>query len=415
MSWPTTPLRRQFRILNGGTPTSDTENWDGPIPWATPVDLARVNGSILEHTDRTLTARGLATGSRSVPSGSLLVSIRAPIGYVAETKFAVGFNQGCRALVPTQPMSVAYFRYQLQSLTGRLAAEGQGSTFIELSADSLASVPLVVPPVSTQLDIATYLNRETARIDALIAAKRRMVRLLEDQRSAVLLNAIAPHLRKETPVASWQRIRLKYLFERPVAGVWGDEPAANAVDVTCVRVADFNRVSFRVSPTVTTIRSVDSATRRRCTLRDGDVLIEKSGGGEGQPVGFAVMVDRPMEAICSNFIARLRPMPDFEASYAGLVMAAAYRAGCNSPFVKQTTGIQNLDLSAYLASTWYVPDRHRQREICGHVTSRFNAIDRLTSVLSAQMALLQEHRQAVITDAVTGQLDISRSDAAVPV
>ncbi|MEX0972693.1 MAG: hypothetical protein WDZ46_05500, partial [Solirubrobacterales bacterium] len=177
-------------------------------------------------------------------------------------------------------------------------------------------------------------------------------------------------------------------------------------DVLCVRVADFDRNRFRVDEQASTLRRIDTAARRKCLLQSGDVLIEKSGGGEAQPVGFAVAFDLGAAAVCSNFIARLRPKQGVEPAYAALVLAASYRAGCNMPFVKQTTGIQNLDLHGYLSIHWVVPGREMQISICNRLQSEFLDIDHLLSTLDEQMLLLGERRQALITAAVTGQVDI---------
>ncbi len=91
-----------------------------------------------------------------------MLSTRAPIGYVAETTSEMAFNQGRRGLVPKTRFDVRYFRYQFVSLSSKLISEGQGSTFVELSGDSLAAVPLHVPPVGQQSAIADYLDAETA-------------------------------------------------------------------------------------------------------------------------------------------------------------------------------------------------------------------------------------------------------------
>ncbi len=180
-SWPSVPIRRLFRVVNGGTPTGEPDNWNGGVPWATPVDLAKVDSGVLESTERTLTATGLRTGSRTVPAGSIVVSTRAPIGYVAQVEASTAFNQGCRGLGPAAPMDIRFFRYQLSVSSGQLAALGQGSTFVELSSEQLAGFPVVAPPQDQQRSIADYLDRETARLDALIAAKQRMIDLVQER------------------------------------------------------------------------------------------------------------------------------------------------------------------------------------------------------------------------------------------
>ena len=216
------PLRRVFAVVNGGTPTAESENWDGEVAWATPIDLGRRNGSRIARTQRTLTAQGLRTGSSLVPAGSLIISTRAPIGYVAETTIPMAFNQGCRGLVPGKQLDVRFFRYQLLVSGSRLESLGQGSTFIELSTEALASFPLAVPPITEQRAIADFLDAETARIDALVANYLELVDRLVDQRGAITVGGVAGESLsgprkpstltwlKEVP-AHWAEVRLTLL------------------------------------------------------------------------------------------------------------------------------------------------------------------------------------------------------------
>ena len=177
MNFPVSSVRRVFRIVNGGTPASDQRNWDGEVSWATPVDLAKCDGSKISDTQRSITIAGLHSGSNSVPEGSLIVSSRAPIGYIAETTGVMAFNQGCKGLVPTRKVDIRFFRYQLSTMVEQLQSYGQGSTFSELSADYLATIPIVVPSLFQQQHIADYLDIETARIDSLITKKRQLIEL----------------------------------------------------------------------------------------------------------------------------------------------------------------------------------------------------------------------------------------------
>jgi type I restriction enzyme S subunit len=196
ISSSTTQVRRAFRVVNGGTPTSDEENWDGTVPWATPVDLGMVNGGRLLTTQRSLTELGLRAGSACVPGGSLIVSTRAPIGYVAEVAQRTAFNQGCRGLVPTVDLELRYFRYQFSALKKELQSRGQGSTFSELSSEGLAGIPLRVPDLQAQRAIADYLDAETARIDALIEKKAKVVRLLQERALAIVSGAWSGRARR---------------------------------------------------------------------------------------------------------------------------------------------------------------------------------------------------------------------------
>lgn len=189
-----TALRRIFRVVNGGTPTSDESNWHGDVPWATPVDLGAVDGKRITSTARSLTRQGLLAGSSSVPEGSIIVSTRAPIGYVAETTCEMAFNQGCRGLVPRAELDVRYFRYQLIARRPELVALGQGSTFSELSSDALAAFKVACPPLSRQRLVADRLDTEAAFIDTMVEKTRRAIALLRERRQALITAAVTGQL-----------------------------------------------------------------------------------------------------------------------------------------------------------------------------------------------------------------------------
>jgi hypothetical protein len=296
---PKLPLHRLFRLVNGGTPTADPVNWDGEVPWATPTDLARCNGSVIETTDRTLTPTGLQSGSRTVRGGSLIVSTRAPIGYVVQTAADMAFNQGCKGLEPQPGVHADYFRYQLLSMTAELNAAGQGSTFVELSSDALGATMVHVPEATEQRAIADFLDAETARIDALIA-KKCQVRVLVRQRwTAVVAREVG------VPLPGREGPMLRRAVHSYVGGSWGDDQGTAEHDALCVRGSDFDMASLSVNLVSAPVRSYTAEELRRRVLRDEDVIIEKSGGGDAQPVGRAVSWRGTRAAVPTNFAARI--------------------------------------------------------------------------------------------------------------
>src|SRR5215813_2008139 len=82
--WDVKAIRRLFKILNGATPKSgEPSYWDGEIPWATPDDLGDLSGDTLTSTRRAITEEGYdSCGTSLAPSGSLVLSTRAPIGHL---------------------------------------------------------------------------------------------------------------------------------------------------------------------------------------------------------------------------------------------------------------------------------------------------------------------------------------------
>ena len=125
----------------------------------------------------------------------------------------------------------------------------------------------------------------------------------------------------------WKLDRLKWSATAVRNGVWGEDAKNDDDDIACVRVADFDRRALRAALKNPTIRNVTASERKGRTLAKGDLLLEKSGGGDISPVGCVVLFDDDQPAICSNFIARVSLAPDMNPSFWRYVHAAAYAVG----------------------------------------------------------------------------------------
>lgn len=217
--------------------------------------------------------------------------------------------------------------------------------------------------------------------------------------------------------SGWTLGRLKNSVSSVVNGVWGEDPSDDTDGVICVRVADFDRVKFSVrldNPTFRAISATDFAKRR---LSYGDLLIEKSGGsGDLNPVGFVVRYEHDVPAVCSNFVARVKTSQIADSNFFKYVHAAAYAAGVNKRAIKQTTGIQNLDMEAYLNELAPYPPLEEQQAIASFLDRETAKLDQLIEKKRRLIELLQEYRQAIITQAVTKGLDpnVPMKDSGIP-
>lgn len=200
-----------------------------------------------------------------------------------------------------------------------------------------------------------------------------------------------------------ENMRLKYAVEGCYNGVWGDDPNGQD-DLIVVRVADFDRdrcvVALADNPTV---RAVAESARNRRVLRKGDLLIEKSGGGEQQPVGNVVLFNEDVDAVCSNFVARMPVLAECDSRYVAYVFRALYAEGRNIPHVKQTSGIQNLDSASYLNERVWLPMRRVQERIANFLDEKTARIDALIAEKDRLLERLRIYRAAVIEALVTGQ------------
>jgi type I restriction enzyme S subunit len=205
--------------------------------------------------------------------------------------------------------------------------------------------------------------------------------------------------------AHWRAVRLKQTVAACQNGTWGEEPDGGDDDVICVRVADFDRLRLRADLCNPTWRRVPQSYRRGRMLVRGDLLLEKSGGGDGQPVGAVVLYEDDAPAVCSNFIARMTVAPGFDARYLCYLHAALYCLRVNCRSINQSTGIQNLDSRTYLSEIVRVPELAEQRQMAEHLDARTSLVDCLMRNKQRLLELIREKRDALVSHATSAGLD----------
>ena len=132
----------------------------------------------------------------------------------------------------------------------------------------------------------------------------------------------------------WEVRRLGTSVHGCINGIWGNDPNGRE-DLPCVRVADFDRARLRVRLAKPTLRAVAPGERKRRLLKKSDLLLEKSGGGDLQPVGVVMLYDHDIEAVCSNFVARMPVSARCNSSYLTYLHSHLYAIRLN---VRSITG-----------------------------------------------------------------------------
>lgn len=199
----------------------------------------------------------------------------------------------------------------------------------------------------------------------------------------------------------WIHSRIKFCLSRSVAGIWGDDEKGNKDDIVCFRVADFDYSKGCLTFDKLTIRNVSAAQLLNRLLHDGDLLIEKSGGGDVTPVGRVVRFNYNDKAICSNFIHSISVKEGYSSNYLYYYFYGMYANKVNLLYFNQTTGIQNLKVGEYLSQKIYLPTLVEQQAIATYLDKRCSEIDKAIATQQKRIALLQELKQSIITQAVT--------------
>jgi type I restriction enzyme S subunit len=191
--WTASTIGEEVRVVGGSTPsTAEAAFWDGTLNWATPKDLSNLSTPVLLETSRKITKAGLGKiSSGLLPVGTVLLSSRAPIGYLAIAEVPVAINQGFIAMICDKRLSnVFVWLWTLENMEAILS-KANGSTFQEISKGNFRPLPVVLPDAATLEAFVAQAKPLYARI----AQNERETRTLAQTRDLLLPRLMSGELR----------------------------------------------------------------------------------------------------------------------------------------------------------------------------------------------------------------------------
>ncbi len=170
--WMVSDAGKEFNIVGGGTPsTKNADFWEGgSISWTTPKDLSGNQSKILLHTERKITELGLnKISSGLLPIDTVLMSSRAPVGYLALAKVPVAINQGYIALKCEKILTPEFAIQWADAIMDEIKQRAGGTTFAEITKKAFRTIPVIVPDtliVSMYSDnVKGLYNQITSRVE----------------------------------------------------------------------------------------------------------------------------------------------------------------------------------------------------------------------------------------------------------
>ena len=407
--WELKALKWIFQVIGGSTPKSDVADyWDGTIVWLTPADISESRGQRVEHSERAITQAGLEScGTTLVPPESIVLSTRAPIGSLAIAGATLCTNQGCKSLVAVEPANPGYFAYLLNACTEELNLRGRGTTFLELSADSLKSFEIIVPPIKEQDAIAAFLDRETAKMDALIEEQKRLIELLKEKRQAVISQAVTKGLDPNVPMkdsgvewlgevpAHWQTMRLALLFKD------ADERGNDDLPVLSVSIHDgvSNEELDEADMERKVTRSDDKTKYKR--VQTGDLVYNMMRAWQG---GFGSVT---VEGMVSPAYVVARPRSELPTTY---VESLLRTPNAIEEMRSRSRGVTDFRLRLYWEEfremVIPIPPKDEVESILARLEKTTSETSDTISSAEDCISILQERRSALISAAVTGKIDV---------
>ena len=333
--WEVKKATRLFSIGSGTTPpTEDPKYYDGGIPWITTSELRE---AAVTSTEKTITQEALrAFPTLNVyPKGSIAVAMYgATIGRLGILGVPAAVNQACCVFSSPNGMYPWFWFYWLQSRRRYLISLGYGGGQPNLSQELLKSLRVPAPSFPEQRAIAAFLDRETGKIDALVANKERLIELLQEKRTALISHAVTKGLDPDVPLkdsgvewlgqipAHWEVQPIRSLarpgYKTFTDGDWIESPYIRDEGVRLIQTGNIGTGTYREQG----FRYIDIHTFHafQCTeVVPGDVLICRLA----DPVGRACLApDLGCRMITSVDVCILKTAEDIDPAFLVYALSA---------------------------------------------------------------------------------------------
>jgi type I restriction enzyme S subunit len=308
--WEVVEIRELFRVETGTTPsTKIPDYWNGEINWYTPLDLSKLNGRVvINDSERKITFKALKEYNLPLlPAGSIILSTRAPVGYVALLESEGTFNQGCKGLIPINreriyPLFYCYYlsfqRLKLERLSG-------GSTFKELSKTMLESFKVFLPPVAEQRKIAEILSRVDDAIQKTDEVIANTACLKKGLMQELLTKGIGHKEFKDTEIGKipkdWELVKLSDIAEDIYYGITA-KAVENKTGLKMLRTTDIKDYTVDWNSLPFCEVTEKRGDIQRFLLKKGDLIIARAG-----TTGVSVLVEKDVEdVIFGSYLIKVR-------------------------------------------------------------------------------------------------------------
>ena len=295
-------------IVSGSTPkTGIAEYWDGNLKWITPAEIDD-ESYIITDSARKLTELGVKkTGLSSFPSGTVILSSRAPIGKVAIAGCEMYCNQGFKNLICSDRINNRYLYWFLKGNTAYLNSLGRGATFKEISKKIVSDIEINVPEISQQLAAVDALER----VSEIIRLRKNQLQKLDELIKArfVEMFGIYPANPK-----GWETGTIRDVVSDVRYG--SSRPAVDGGKYPYLRM---NNITYGGELDLSDTKRIDIPDNEldKCTVRRGDVLFNRTNSKE--LVGKTCVYNRDDMMVLAGFVIRARVseriLPEFLSEF----------------------------------------------------------------------------------------------------
>lgn len=423
--WETASLRWLSNRYAGGTPDKGNDAFweDGAIPW---LNSGSVNDGYITQPSELITREGFAGSSAKwIPKGALVMALAGQgktKGMVAQLGIEATCNQSMAAIIPEHRIDPRYLYWWLAANYQNIRNLAGGEARDGLNLEMLGSIPCLIPEDDEQQSIACFLDAKTAQIDELINKKRQLIEKLKEKRQALIARTVTRGLPPEAAKAAGlepnpEMKNANQLWLGKVPSHWGVMPlkfvakiktgfafsSDEFIDegIPVVRIGDISSDGEIDLSDAKHLPVEYEGSHTAVKVRNNDILMAMTGA----TIGKAAIYKLDRSALLNQRVCAFRALPTFHQGYLWFIL--------NSDFYIRYVlliafgGAQpNISDKQLLDCCVPVPPPREMVEISKFLEAGTSKFDNLMSQANEAIDRLAEYRQALITSAVTGKIDV---------
>jgi restriction endonuclease S subunit len=412
--WSAKAIKYGFAVIGSGTtpPSSEARYYGGAIPW---VNTSELRENVINEFQSFVTEEALQDFSalRVYPAGTVLFAMYgATIGRVAILGLPATVNQAVCALANPTELDSQFTFYCLQASRDVLNSLASGGGQPNLNSEKVREHRIPCPDSVQQRSIATFLDRETARLDALVATKQRLLDLLAEKRKAIIATAVTRGLDPKVKLrdsgvpwlgeipAHWGVMRVRHLGTlKGGAGFPHEHQGGEDGELPFFKVKDLGETGVPMIATDNYVSQETATALRAHVFPAKTIVFAKVGAAlllnRFRLLGVPGCIDNNMmglsldeERMCVEFALPSLSLIDFK-------------------LVANPGAVPSVNEGQVSEYRLPVPPFDEQHAIVAHITRETAKLDAVRAATEHTIALLKERRSALIAAAVTGQLDLT--------
>jgi len=403
--WREYKILKLGKVVTGNTPSSKfPEEFGNEMPFVTPTDYKNYNKWIYT-ADRYLSDKGIAKlKSRVLPANSILVTcIGSDMGKIAINKIPVVTNQQINSIIINEKVNADFLYYKLISSYDILRTYGEAGTAVPIvNKGDFENIEITIPSdLNEQTAIANILSSLDDKIDLLHRQNKTLEQLAE---------TLFRQWFVEEAEESWEEKSFKDLIETSLGGEWGKEnPEGDfQLQVQCIRGTDIADLQTGI-PLRTPIRFIKQNKFESIEIKDGDLVMEISGGTDNQSTGRTTYINDNVKAlfkyplVFSNFCRLIRPKKKEYSFFIYSYIHHLYEQGDLFNLENGSSGIKNLNYKALLFELAYkLPNEKKIIQFHKDVEQYFYKINKN----KFQIRTLTQTRDTLLPKLMSGEVRV---------